>query len=331
MSAFDSGLTFQQTPGLVEYPEYDVDIVSPELPCGSAWLVNCLLELDVPVFKPWNANVPGEWEALGNYHYRYASAEEPWQRSLPALQHGRRFHFLAQPVPRVQHVWPYFYPGTAKTIFFVRDPRDALYSAWRRQRGTNPVAKDVDFAAFASGRYHHYPLTWSEYVLLFLRLWQAALAEREYLVLRYEDYRHDAAATLHRAVEFLGMKVDAVALHRAAQLSTFERLQRIEADLLACGAIDRPLNRAGCAYEYRHCFDAAMHCALGPRFASVYAWLGYEADLSDVPAPTSHAVCDIEPFLRAMQADRLPAQAQAWLRERVAAVTADIALDRWPA
>jgi Sulfotransferase domain len=330
MSAFDNGLTFQRAPELPEYPAYDVDIVSPELPCGSAWLVNCLIELGVPIWKPWNADVPGEWEAIGAHRYRYACAHEPWQRTLPALRYGRIFDFQSHPVPRVQHVWPGFYPHTAKTIFFARDPRDALYSVWQRNRAAGLIAAEINFVAFATSRYYHYPLSWAEYTLLFLRLWQAALSEREHLLLRYEDYRHDARDTLRRAVAFLGIKADEANLEHAARVSGFETLQRIENDLLTRGQISKPLNRAGLAYEYRTTFDTRMHAALGSRFRSVYAWLDYEADLSGVNAASTAVENDVDPLLEAMQADQLPTAGQAWLRKNLIAACADMALDSWP-
>jgi Sulfotransferase domain len=331
MSAFASGLRGQVSPELDEYPRFDVDIVSAELPCGSAWLVNCLLELDVPVWKPWNANVPGEWASLGARRYRYACADLPWQRTLPALQLDRVFAFRERPVPRVQHAWPGANPATAQTIFFVRDPRDALYSAWQRQRRMELIAADVDFVKFADSRYFHYPLSWSEYPLLFLRLWRAALRERGHLLLRFEDYRADANATLQRATEFLGVRTTASALQLATERSDFSALQALEVDLIQQGKIDASLNRAGRAYEYRTTFDAAMHAVIGPRYKDLFAWLGYAMDVPGAVAQAASAIQDIEPLLRAMLVDQFDPLAQVWLRDQVAIHTRDIALDRWPA
>ena len=46
---FDTSLSRLQHPGRPGYPDYDVDIVSAELPCGAAWLATALLELGVPL------------------------------------------------------------------------------------------------------------------------------------------------------------------------------------------------------------------------------------------------------------------------------------------
>ncbi len=325
MSAFDHGLAYQGTPEQPEYPAYDVEIVSPELPCGSAWLINCLLELDVPIWKPWNAHVDNEWQRLGTRRYRYVSAAPPWRRTLPALSCGREFRFRAMPVPRVLHYWPGAHPPVARTILFVRDPRDALYSAWRREAPL-PEAARRTFAQFVGARYFHYPFTRAEYLLLFLRLWREALREREHLVLRFEDYRNDAIATLRRATAFLGIDADDMALARAAENSDFARLRQIESSMLARGEIAAPLNRAARAFEHRATFDRAMHVALGPRYAQLYTWLGYDADRSAAIATAAFPSKDTAAVRHAMLLEQFPQAAQDWYAKHLAEQCADIPL-----
>ena len=325
MSAFDNGLHHQDSPGFVEFPAYDVDIVSAELPCGVAWLVNCLIELDVPISKPWNAHVPDEWERLDDHCYRYARADEPWKRTLPGLVRDRIFRFRPGPVPRVSHAWPRFHPASRKTILFVRDPRDALCSAWQRARQGRTIGLEVGFVEWVRAPFHHYPLSVAEYLLLFLRVWREAIRDREALVLRYEDYRRAAVPTLRRALAFLRIDSEEAALLRTAERSDFAVLRDMESRQLARGDIQFAHNRAGRAFEYVDTFDAPMHAALGPRFADIYAWLGYERDRSGLVAQERRTGHDVGSILRAMRADQLPTPAREWLQAAVAQCTHDFA------
>ncbi|HEX3896011.1 MAG TPA: sulfotransferase domain-containing protein [Rudaea sp.] len=329
MSVFDGGLAHQQTPGVADYAEYDVDIVSPELPCGCAWLVNCLLELDVPIWKPWNAQDGSDWSRLAPLRYRYTNRAAPFARTLPALAADRTFDFLPRPAPRVMHYWPGFYPPVRKTIFFTRDPRDALHSAWHRARALGLVAADIGFASFAASRYFHYPLSWAEYQLLFLRIWRDALAERPHLIVRYEDYRQDPLATLRAALEFLDVAIDPTALQHAVDRSSFERLHQLESCESIAGNSPARVNRAGIANEHRATFTPAMHGGLGTRYTSVYSWLRYDADRSPPQSASVSNTTDIRHLADAMSIDQANATSRAWLIERLQHQTADISLGAW--
>lgn len=308
---FDRRVQFHEVPDVPGFPAFDVEIASPELPSGSSWLANCLLELDVSLWKPWGADLAGDWQACGPRRFRYASTDENWRRLLPSLANGREFAFRAAPVPRVTHAWAGTYGNVPRTILFVRDPRDALHSFWHRARRAGLAPESEDFATFVRGAWFHYPVSRAEFLLLWLRVWRVALAGREHLVLRFEDYRSRPAETLRRALAFLRIEASDGDVARALAASDFSAAQAAERQLVAAGTLGASFNRAGMAQEWRERFDAAMHAAVGPRYASLYAWLGYAPDESGLAPPP-------EPLPAPERIERLLAAADThtWLPER---------------
>jgi hypothetical protein len=318
---FDTRPQFQDAPLAHGFAAYDCDIVSSEMPCGASWLANCLLELDVALWKPWGADLHADWRQRGGRRYRYDRADEAWRRLLPSLRHGREFDFRAAPVPRLSHAWPATFADTPRTILFVRDPRDALYSFWQRARRVGLAPAEQSFAAFIAEPWFHYPLSRVDFLAVWLRCWRQALAGRDHLVLRYEDYRRDAVATLQRATAFLGIEADADQLARAAAASDFTVAQAAERQLIEAGTLNAQFNRAGEAGEWRRTYDAAMHAAVGRRYDDLNDWLGYAPGQAD---GESAPPCDVEAVLAAAQAEQWPRERADCLRRWLSAATARI-------
>ncbi len=66
-------------------PHTTFNVISPELPAGSAWLANCMIELGVAVWNPWDVVIPNEWQQINKTMYRYNDANNNWQQTLPSL------------------------------------------------------------------------------------------------------------------------------------------------------------------------------------------------------------------------------------------------------
>ena len=277
MSDTSEKLHFQESPGLEDFPHFTLDVVSPELPCGSGWLGNCFLELGISLWKPWGLDTSKKWERIGPFRYRYIQGPSPLQQTLPALVTGREFTFRPHPVPRFSHQWPLICPNQKRIVFFVRDPRDALYSEWRRQQANGRLAEGTSFTAFLNSPYYHYPFSFRDYPLLFLRLWKNVLGGQKHLVVRFEDYKADANATLKKVIKFLGLKVSASEIQRATDLSDFSVAKKIEQERSAKHELHLQLNRAGIPFEYYQAYTPAMHDQIGPLFDPFLRWLGYES------------------------------------------------------
>jgi Sulfotransferase domain len=317
---FDTHPQFHEYPEVTLFPRYDCEIVSSEMPSGASWLANCLLELDVALWKPWGADLRGDWRQRGGRRYRYDRSDEAWRRLLPSLRHGREFDFRAAPVPRLTHAWPGIYADPPRTVLFVRDPRDALYSFWQRALRVGLAPPQQSFADFIAAPWFHYPLSRVDFLAVWLGVWQQALAGREHLLLRYEDYRADALGTLRRATDFLGIAATEAALRRAVAVSDYEVARTAEQQLIAKGILNAQFNRAGQAGEWHGTFDTAMHAAVGTRFDTVNQWLDYEPGQAAGDPPLARDAAWLQAMLQAAQAEQWPAQrAQRLMRWLIAA------------
>ncbi len=256
------------------FAHYTVDIVSPELPCGAAWIGNLLLELDIPIWHPWGADMREEWRWLGSNRFRHERADEGWSRLLSALVHAREFEFRAAPVPRLGHHWPGHFPRLP-AILVVRDPRDALYSAWRREQALNSLDASVDFISFLTSKFRHAPATWASYFAVHVYHWQAQIAKAGGLVLRFEDFKRDPLAQAIRVLQFLQIEVCSTRLLAALDASTHARLVHAERRLLAAGVVPSALLGGGVVDEWRSHFTVQMHAAIPEWIWAIFEPLGY--------------------------------------------------------
>lgn len=234
---------FHAYPDRPGFPRYTIDLVSPEAPSGAGWLANCFIELGIPAWKPWNADDREHWIDLGGHRYRHRLDGSPWSRVLPALVDGRELQFRAGDAVRVHHVWPGVYPRAERTILFLRDPCDALHSAWHRQLRSATIAGDTEFGAFCASRFYHYPVSWADYLLLFLRVWHAALREFGGIVVSFEAYRRDAHATLAETLDRLAIRAKPADIARAVEASSLARVHEAEHNMLAAGVVTTALVR----------------------------------------------------------------------------------------
>ncbi|MET0229925.1 MAG: sulfotransferase domain-containing protein [Rhodanobacteraceae bacterium] len=310
---------FPDRPG---FPRYTIDLVSPEAPCGAGWLANCLIELGVPAWKQWNTDDRAHWIDLGDSRFRYGLAGSPWSRVLPSLVDGREFAFRAGEAVRVHHVWPDAYPRADRTILFVREPIDALYSAWHRQRRLATIAPDLDFPAFCASRFHHYPVSWADYLLLFLRVWRRALREFGGTVIRFEDYRRDAAGTLASALRALDNVVSPAEATRAIEASSLERVRAADQRLVAERVVEVPLVRGEASGAYLLECDAAAIAPLAYRFEDISDWLGYAPTQNEprVERAAAFGGWSGEAILRAIRKTGVRVADDGWLAQAVRSV-----------
>lgn len=262
--------THPQMPGV---GAYDLDIASAELPCGASWIGSVLLELGVGLWHAWGADSSGEWQALGGSRWRYQRVDEGWTRLLPGLRHGREFRLRKRPVPRLGHHWPGQYPALP-ALLVVRDPRDALFSAWRRERAAGNVDPDIDFAAFVASPFRHWPLSWAGYLALHTQAWRAVVARRG-LVLRFEDCKRAPLEAATRVLDFLGLRVSRAQLLAAVAASEHREVAAAEQRLLDLGIAPTRLLASGTAEEWRGHFAMDMHAALPAWLWRAFAPLGY--------------------------------------------------------
>ena len=268
---------FQDSPQNHEFPAFTVDIVSCELPSGAAWLFSCLLELGVSAWNPWNADTRSEWMPRGHRRYRYWCAGEPWRRLAPGLASGREFGFAAEPVPRYTHAWPGRHPECARTILVVRDPRDALYSAWRRDEAAQAVpSTDTDrFVRFANAVAEGSAVRRAKYWDRFHAAWADYTNERSVLVVRFEDFKADLQRALRRVCDYLDLAPDASAMQSAITISDGANVLRVDHEMVARGVFQWPINRAGIPNEFMTVYTPKMKAVFSGASESTWQRFGY--------------------------------------------------------
>ncbi|HEY4117216.1 MAG TPA: hypothetical protein VGM56_05150 [Byssovorax sp.] len=258
-------------------------LASPIEPSGASWILNVLLELGVRVrHRPVEKNVfrsapRSMWldDESGARLHPSCSQIEKW---MPALTLRERFHFRDDvEVDYTQDLPPKGAPGDAELVF-LRDPRDALLSAYKR--AVPPIGYDGWLALPNPRTLLDRASNWA----LFARAW---LARPGVGVARFEDYKADDRATFDAIARHLALDVDASDVPRALAASTFEKAREGELRYRAKHPEDAQIaNRAGKVGESREAPELhAASQAIEARAADVLARLGYRAGSSLEPLP----------------------------------------------
>jgi hypothetical protein len=171
-------------------------LVSPEHPCGAAWLANCFLELGILTYYS------RYWQNMWRYtkgHYTLTPWHDYGKAWLPSLSAREYFRFDLELKVHFLHHWPHKRFAGAKIIFFDRDPLDAIHSAYRRFPG------NISFNGFASILDAYTLLDQGEMNALFYRAW---LSQSRVKRFRFEDYKADPVKTLSSVLEYSGGGLD---------------------------------------------------------------------------------------------------------------------------
>ncbi len=302
---------------------------SPVEPSGASWLINCLLELGVRVdHKPvvdkvWRNSRPRPpashmWQAQGDGYVLNAKADE-LRKWLPVLSRSSPLRFRSE--LQVDYVQDVALPeqDAQAALFFVRDPRDALYSMYKRR----PREQTLDeFLAFP------HPLTLLDRIDQWTLQVSSWLRHPHVAVFRFEDYKRDASALLARVLEWLAIEVSDGERSRAVAESTYEKAKMAEARYREAHPGDFELaNRAGRVGDYDQDPDTEGLVRKVERQAGeLLQALGY-AVRGELSEPASMAeVC--AGFEGAANLQRLPVFRQYALAQALRATTAAQALDR---
>ena len=252
-------------------------VVSPQFPCGAAWLANALIELGVMPVELWGFDTTLEWVEDPEGNHLYVAEHWPWRQTLASLKPGARFRFDSAIAATFTHLFPWQIQPAADVIVVLRDPRDALYSEWRRQRRNGQLDASINFAAFAGRPFHGGPLSNADLLWLHLRCWfevHAAGQIRVHLV-RFEDWKRNDCGVLASVVAWLGLVRTAPAIARACAASEVGLLLAVEEEVVREDPTASRFNHRGRAQEWLTSWSADEHRALGPHWQSLLADLGY--------------------------------------------------------
>lgn len=216
-----------------------VYLPSPREPSGATWLINCLLELGIRTFRyspdgMWRRE-KGRW--LLNPH------EQLLRKWLPALSDHDRFDFRNDIEVQWMHEWRSEKYTDSQIVYFVRDPRDALFSRYKREA---PQLSFAEFAAFPDVR------TLLDKVVNWKLFNEGWLSHPRLTVVRFEDYKADAGRTLRQVLHAMGVEYGPADIDRAVRTSTYDRAAAAERAYRSEHPEDTQIiNRSGVPMEWQ--------------------------------------------------------------------------------
>ncbi|TGD72530.1 hypothetical protein E4634_13455 [Mangrovimicrobium sediminis] len=218
---------------------------SPLEASGASWLLNCFLELDIKILhKPavdnvWprsKSDLSRLWQPAGEGCSLHPNVEilKKW---LPTLQQRDTFTFRDDIEVEYIQEFPTARHRGQRAIYFVRDPRDAIYSMYRR------ISPDLSFTDFLNFPNPDSLLNRVDHWRLNMLCW---LAHEDIAVFRFEDYKQDAKALLERILGHLELEYSDADIQRAIDNSSIEKAKEAEARYKAMYPGDTEVaNRAG--------------------------------------------------------------------------------------
>jgi hypothetical protein len=211
---------------------------------------------------------------------------------LPALSRRERFCFRTDVEIEYVQQLATDADDRREAIFFVRDPRDALYSMFRRVQPELSFEEYLDIPNPQSllDRVSH----WAAQV----RSWQLVDCVRFF---RFEDYKSDAKRVLVEVLAALELDCAPEAIERAVAASTSEQARAAEDEYRRRYPQDREVaNRAGRVGDWRQHPDAARGVERIERVTgALVRELGYSFDAScETHAAAAPVQFELLAFLR---------------------------------
>lgn len=201
-----------------------INVVSPPFACGVAWLINCLMELDLRTSNTsfgvdqWTLNKKKSQWSLSERAHNHLS----WH--LPALHKKDTFEFSEAINIRWEHRLDLASYGIRKTILFIRDPRDAVYSLYKRY-----YENKIEFI-----EYLNQPDVWPEHFPGIFQLppletyayycwfWLKMADVMPLKVIKFEDAKSNPIEVIKGVLSFIDVKRSAPRIRDAVDGSSFD-------------------------------------------------------------------------------------------------------------
>ena len=267
------------------------------MPTGVSWLIGCLLSLGIRTtdYRAHWLETPTGSRPAPDWVVGYLKT------FLPMMQSARAFDFE----PGIEVFWghqlSYTHYPARKTILSIRDPRDTVYSQFRREvhEGLYQDSEAELLSYLRSPEIHlqFFPHlfdlppadTLAVFALLCLRL----VPPEQLLVLRFEDVKRDPAGQLRRVLDFLGLRRSEAQIQAALEASDTRHFQELSDSLTARTGIRKLISRGGQVEEWRQTVSAAaLACFRGPAQELIA-----ELDYPPLP-PMADQPPSVEPALR---------------------------------
>ncbi len=217
-------LKWQEKP--TNEPGRSARIVSPPFACGVTWLINALLHLNVKVTNP---NFGSEhWHQKGKDWYISKSAADHLKWHLPTL-HDRNSFVFQDPIEIFwEHRLDFARDAPCPTVLFVRDPRDAIYSLYRRdyadhQTFLGHLNRPNIWPDHFPELFHLPPLETFAYFSWF---WLAMGNFMPLKVVRFEEVKAHPVRVIREILQFLGLERSNIQIKEAIESSGIEKAEK---------------------------------------------------------------------------------------------------------
>lgn len=258
---------------------FNFQIVSPPFSCGVARMINMLLELNI---KTTNTVFGGcHWIDLNNGMIELSNvAQDHLKWHLPIFHKTNFFKFTEE----TEVIWEHrlsFAQNDYPTILFVRDPRDAIYSLYRRNYEQS--LPFLDYLKRNDIWPDHFPglfgLPPGDTYALFCFFWLAMSKFQNLLIVRFEDLDANPHAVIEDVLKFIGIYRDQDSVGRAIESSTFQKAQDA---MVSCESITGKqfkTARSAKINEWKHVYKQEELSALGALNDYLIEKFGYESQV----------------------------------------------------
>jgi hypothetical protein len=151
------------------------------------------------------------------------------ERLVPDIYVNTNDELMQVPRPRVLKSHETFDHRYPRVVYLVRNPADVAVSYYHYLRKVRSIDDDLPtdsyLEGFVAGDWGWWG-SWREHV----GSWIGAIGDhRRFLLVRYEDVAAEPEAELERIASFLGIETDRDAIARSVELSSLERMRKLEA------------------------------------------------------------------------------------------------------
>lgn len=218
---------------------------------------------------------------------------------VPELEAVTKRQLVRMQRPRVIKSHFAFDPRYPRVIYIARDPRDVVISEYHYQRKTSQINDQYPMAEYVSrfiaGKTCPEDGSWGQNVASWIVTRDGG---PEFLLLRYEMLLTDTMAELARIADFLGIAAGSQRLARIAELSSADRMRKLEAtqshasSLMKNGRKDVAFVRTAKSGSWRSELDESLVERIETAWGPIMQYLGYELRF-----PLSQGTVDPAEFL----------------------------------
>jgi len=220
------------------------NIACTKAPAGATWLLNILISLGYNIMRdPKHHRTV--LKKVGSSHYELDPHEAELRLQLPILSEQSAFTITSDHVFYWSHGFPHEELPVQSNILFVRDPRDCLYSYYKRR---NAKVSFHDFLGSID------PYTGFSQMLSHRQFWRNWLDKGVQTIIKFEDCKEHPEETIIQLFADLKLTKPSVsALRQAINSSNISNVKRVE-NTYNSGTIYTKwgaLSRAGIAREWQ--------------------------------------------------------------------------------